>query len=261
MTQWGNTDDAANSVSWAAASLGQGSGKAAQLANNTAFYNNVSVGVWKNNNTAIHNTMGQFGVSRAEMANTTGESGKVTHPGWQIRRQGMGPLVGVTAANGSAFANGETVTVSGGTTNAVVTLTSNATENLVSGVVSSPGLFSNASSLSFAFNREKHVSAISSLLGTGYSNTDYIVVSNGSVNAYATITEVDANGTFDTANIVITSVGLFGNTQVAGNVVVTVFAANGAVSNGADVVLTPTLATSVDGAVGGAINACCQSRR
>ena len=86
MTQWGNTDDAANSVSWAAASLGQGSGKAAQLANNTAFYNNVSVGVWKNNNTAIHNTMGQFGVSRAEMANTTGESGKVTHPGWQIRR-------------------------------------------------------------------------------------------------------------------------------------------------------------------------------
>ena len=57
MGQWGLSDNASNSVSWAAASLCKGSGKAARAANNTALYGNTGVGVFVPNL-----SVGQFGV-------------------------------------------------------------------------------------------------------------------------------------------------------------------------------------------------------
>ena len=51
MSQWKNTDDAANSVSWVARYLGMGSGKAAQVANNTALFGNTTAGAFTPNQT------------------------------------------------------------------------------------------------------------------------------------------------------------------------------------------------------------------
>lgn len=82
MAQWGNTDDAANSVIWANTTLNVANTQA-ELFNNTtadAVIDGVAVGV--------------FGVSTDEMANTTGESSKVPHAGWVLRTEGTGGRAG-----------------------------------------------------------------------------------------------------------------------------------------------------------------------
>ena len=192
--------------------------------------------------------VGVFGVDAAEMANVA--TNGVAHAGWNLRTQGMGPVVsfGVSAA-GSGHTNGDTITVSGGQTNATGVITSNATSNMVSVAVGSGGLFHNSGALSFAFNREKHVTAIA--VGgtpTGYSNTDVIRGSNGTSNALATVS-TNSTGGFVTANVTITNSGVFANAKVAGDVVFTVLAANGSVSAGSGATFTATLANSTGGTV------------
>ncbi len=85
MSQWKNTDDAANSVSWAARSIGAGSGKTAQAANNTALFGNTTA-----NSFVLGQIVGQFGVDPVE----TKVSGKIAHAGYVLRREGTGGRAG-----------------------------------------------------------------------------------------------------------------------------------------------------------------------
>lgn len=244
MSQWKNTDDAANSVNYVARTIGAGSGKSNIAANNTALYGNTTVDAFISG-TAV----GQFAVSTAEMANTSGESKRVTHAGWQIRRAGEGPVLSFAVSNnGSNFANGETILVHGGAVNAVGTVVTNATGYMTSVTVTTAGRFSNTSQQSFAYRREKHMNNITVTGGSGYHNTDYIVASNGTTNAVATLT-TNSSGGFANADIVLTNVGLWANTKANSHVAFAVYAANGAVSNGADATLVANLSTSSDGTV------------
>jgi ribosomal protein S11 len=184
--------------------------------------------------------------SNSSTANTMPGS----HAGWQIVRSGTGPIVGATVNTpGTGFANGETLTFSNGSSNATGVAVTNATGNLVSVTVSGGAGFANAASVAVAFNREKHLSAIT-VGGTpvGYSNTDVIVASNGISNAAASVS-TNSTGGFVTANVSITNPGLFSNTFVAGNVAFTVKAANGSASAGSGATFTATLANSSSGAV------------
>lgn len=140
-TQWSDKDTASNSVLWAV--------KAANLpansVNQTAFYGNSTVGAWKNNNVAMSVAMGQFGVSTAEAANSSGEGSKAAHTGWNIRRAFTGPIASVTiAAGGSGYKNTDTFIVTTGgltglTANASGTITTNATGGITSVTITSGG--------------------------------------------------------------------------------------------------------------------------
>lgn len=246
MPLWGKIDRANNAPKFAADLLNVGSGNAAKASNTTALYNNVSVSAF-----TVDKAVGIFSVSEAELANTNGESRKASHQGWQLRTVGTGPIseAAVNAAS-SGHRTGDTITVSGGSSNATITITANATGNMTSLAVTNPGGgFSNQATATVTFNREKHVTAI--VVGgtpTGYSNTDYITVSNGISNATATLS-TNSTGGFVTANVTVTQQGSFLNSQVSGNTVVTVFAANGAASAGTGGTFTPTLANSTGGSI------------
>jgi hypothetical protein len=92
MAQWGNTDDAANSVSWAASSLNLGSGNANQAANNESLFANTTAEAF-----VANVAIGQFGVSTAEMGEqgeSGSEAGAVPHAGWVLRTEGTGGRAG-----------------------------------------------------------------------------------------------------------------------------------------------------------------------
>ena len=198
--------------------------------------------------------VGVFGVDNVEtaLAHNKGLSG-----GWVKVIVGTGPVTALVA-NGSSssanVANGETITISGGSQNAIGTITSNATGNIASIAVTTPGFgFTNVASVTAAFNREQHISTIT--VGgtpTSYNNTDYIVVSNGIANGRATIS-TNATGGFVTGNVSITNVGLFSNVAANASLVFSVKAANGAASNGSGATFTGNLITSTGGSVTGGI--------
>lgn len=243
--QWGNSDVVSNSVSWAAETIQAGSGKADIAANNTALFQNTTPDAFISGM-----TIGQFGASKTEMQVTSGEGPKVHAPGWQLRRVGQGGIKGLTVTNGSNFVNGETLIVSGGTVNATLVLTTNATGNLVSAAVVSGGLFPNTSVLVYTYSHEKHLQNLTVTGGTtSYDNTDYIVVSNGTISAVSNVA-TNATGYMTNtslASTLITNKGLFSNTTANADVVITVYAANGAASNGTGAVLVANLAASSGG--------------
>jgi hypothetical protein len=197
--------------------------------------------------------VGQFAVTPQEMANTSGESAKVIGgPGWHLRRAFMGPVQTITATAGSGFANGESVTMSNGSSNGTVILTTNATGNLVSGVVTSGGLFQNSSIVAFGFTREEHLIKLTVTGGSSpYSNTDYIIASNGIANAYLTVTTnatgFIVNTALATALAATANVGLWSNVAANASVVITVFAVGGGASAGAGATFVANLASSTAG--------------
>ena len=87
MAQWGNTDDAANSVLWAASQLN----KTANSANRTALFGNSTANAY-----FAGTTIGQYGVDAAEVraarAEATGD--RPAHAGWVLRTVGQGGRVG-----------------------------------------------------------------------------------------------------------------------------------------------------------------------
>src|ERR1700722_12735955 len=158
MSQWklfaNASTNTSGPVQWMAMGYGQGSGHANQQANNLALANGTSSQI----NTAPNQggtgtnqipenwSVQQLAFTAAAYANAqanttanatyTGEGRKIPGgPGWVVRKAWEGPITGITAANGSAFANGETVLLSGGAVNAVATLVANATGNLTSASV------------------------------------------------------------------------------------------------------------------------------
>lgn len=63
MAQWGNTDDAANSVLWATAQVNL----PANTTNQTALFGNTTQGAFNNNGVAMNQAVGQFGLDVTEI--------------------------------------------------------------------------------------------------------------------------------------------------------------------------------------------------
>jgi len=86
MAQWGNTDDAANSVLWAAAQLKV----TANTDNQTALFGNTTADAF-----FTGATIGQYGVAAAEaQAARAGANTKAAHAGWVLRTVGSGGRAG-----------------------------------------------------------------------------------------------------------------------------------------------------------------------
>lgn len=140
MPLWGLSDASSNVVKTVASSFNVGSGQTAQAANNTAMYGNTTPGDAAKGSGTYQMAVGTFGVSAAEMANTSGENKKVNHAGWNVRRAFTGPVSAIAIANGGAsYTNTDLVKVSGGITNAAGTLTTNSTGGLATVTLTTPG--------------------------------------------------------------------------------------------------------------------------
>lgn len=99
MAQWGNTDDAANSVLWAVG----GYGKTANSANRNEFFGNTTAGAYVNNY-----IVGQFGVDTTEMGVANGSVTEfiLTFPGSGYSTNAAVTVGGNATANAERFANG-----------------------------------------------------------------------------------------------------------------------------------------------------------
>lgn len=186
-----------------------------------------------------------FGVPAATLGQNKG-----AHAGWNKIVRGTGGItsVAVTGA-GSGYYTGDTVTVSNGSSNATLTITANATNNIASIGVTAPGAgWVNSSVAVVTFNNEKHLTAVT-ISGTavGYANTDVIQFGNGSINATATFV-TNATGGFVTANVTIVTRGLFPNALANNQLSATIFAANGAASAGSGATAAGGLANGTGGA-------------
>lgn len=135
MAQWGNTDDAANSVLWAVSQLN----KPANTTNQTALYGNTTMGAFE-----AKEVNGQFGVDVVEAANTSSDFKKVAHAGWNLKTTGTGSLTALTiVAGGSGYANTDTITVAAtgtGSVNATATLTTNSTGGITAVTITNTGI-------------------------------------------------------------------------------------------------------------------------
>lgn len=130
MGSWGNTDDAANSVNYAPAQYN----KTANSTTQAALYGNTTVGAFVSGKAA-----GQFGVSTAEMANTNGESKKVTHAGWVLREAGTGSIETITISDGGeGYDNTDVISITG-TTNATATIVTDANGVITDITITNPG--------------------------------------------------------------------------------------------------------------------------
>lgn len=82
MAQWGNVDNAANSVNWAVSQLN----KSISSANTTELFGNVTADVY-----FTGATVGQFGVDTTEQQ---ASQGGPSHAGWVLRTEGSGGRAG-----------------------------------------------------------------------------------------------------------------------------------------------------------------------
>ena len=91
MGSWGNTDDAANSVFYAAAQFN----KTPNTVNQTAMFDNTTANTFQNNGVDMPIAVGQFGVSAGEaQAARAGANTKMAHAGWNLRVEGTGGRAG-----------------------------------------------------------------------------------------------------------------------------------------------------------------------
>jgi hypothetical protein len=104
-TLWNNFDGGNAAPIWAATALKV----APTRANANVIFANANVA------TIASESIGVYGVSAAEMANTTGEGKKVAHQGWVQRTGFMGPIVSISA-NTNAYGTNSFITFSGGQT-------------------------------------------------------------------------------------------------------------------------------------------------
>lgn len=239
MPLWGNTANASGLgapkwTSWPTTN-----------ARGTQLYANVTEGSFSNNA-----TIGVFGV---DVANAQGLTSSPAAPGWVQVIHLTGYIANLALSNnGLTFANGESVLLSGGSLNATANAITNSIGGLTGFTIGNMGSgFTNAASVTAAFQRQKHLNNLNITAGgSGYSNSDYIVVSNGGVTGLisgnATVTTNSLGGLSTTT---LTNVGLFGNAVTNAQVLFTVFAANGAATNGTSATFTANLTTSTNGGV------------
>lgn len=167
----------------------------------------------KGTNTAFNNTTpgvfhpGQvLGVWAANASQLVGASGKIGHTGWQYVRMGTGPLKSLTiSASGTGFVNLAVTTVTspqaGGNANFLATTNSTGGITALTLINGGAGFVNTSAAVVVPANGIVNV-AIGG--GSGYSNSDTIVFSNGQVNATATLS---TNSTGGIANITLTSAG------------------------------------------------------
>lgn len=99
MAQWGNTDDAANSVLWATAAVNL----TPNTTNQTALFGNTTVEAFNNNGVAMKKAVGQFGLDQTEVrvsGNAAVQQYIITNPG-----SGYAANAAVTVANTAGGAN------------------------------------------------------------------------------------------------------------------------------------------------------------
>lgn len=256
MALWGKLDRANN------APFGHGwQGESNALCD--ALFGNTTSSSFVNNQ-----VFGVFGVDQTE----AGVKARGVTPGWNLVRTGTGPVTDLAVNNvGVAFATGETITVSNGSSNGTLTITANgfagnSTSNAVAGNISSVAITSGGAGfvtntgVVFGFNREVHLVGLT-VAGTanGYANTDTIrVYGNATVSATtnATATFVtNSTGGFVTANVTIGNIGLFANgfsnTAAANtaNVRIVILASNGSNSAGTGATITANVVPSTSGNV------------
>jgi hypothetical protein len=115
MAQWGNTDDAANSVLWATAHVNL----PANTTNQTALFGNTTVEAFNNNGVAMKKAVGQFGLDATEIR----VSGNAAVQQYIITNAGSGYAANaaVTVANTTGGANTQAAnsTATGGRVTAV----------------------------------------------------------------------------------------------------------------------------------------------
>ena len=256
MALWGKLDSANN------APFGHGwQGETNAFCN--ALFGNTTSSSFVNNQ-----VFGIFGVDQTE----AGVKARGVTPGWNLVRTGTGPVTGTSVTNvGVAFATGETIKVSNGSSNGTLTITANgfagnSTSNAVAGNISSVAVTSGGAGfvtntgVVFGFNREVHLVGLT-VTGTtlGFSNTDTIrVFGNATVaattNATATFV-TNSTGGFLTANVTIGNIGLFANgfsnTAAANtaNVRIVILASNGSNSAGTGATITANVVPSTSGNV------------
>ena len=265
MSSWGRNDQAvtANSTTVRVTSNGapigtyvlvkSGGGDNAHFGNTSGTRAAADVNLFSNVTSGAFITgvaTGVFGVSATEQANNRlndGERG--AHAGWNFRRAGTGPVLSFSVSGaGSNFANGETIIVSNGTSNATGVITTNATSNMVSVAVTAGGSgFTNASEAVIGFARQRHVDEIKYTgTATGYANTDVVTMANGISNGTATVA---TNATGGSLTFTITNPGLFSNTAANGSVVVTIANSTGGASGGSGATFSANLVASTGGTV------------
>ena len=115
MAQWGNTDDAANSVLWATAAVNL----PANTTNQTALFGNTTVDAFLNNGVAVNRAVGQFGLDVNEITvtgNTAVAQYVIVNPG-----SGYNANAAVTVANTTGGSNTQAAnsTATGGRVTAV----------------------------------------------------------------------------------------------------------------------------------------------
>lgn len=236
MPQWHNKDQANNSVNYGAVLVESGSGKSNRAANNTALYINTTPEAFEHDMSAA---IGQFGVSVNQAQNTTGEGTKITHPGWLLRKEFMGPVANTTIGGGSGYTNGGVIVFSGtGETNGYGVLTTNSTGGVTAVTITVSGLFTNVGSVTVS-NPNGAISVNSTFsvanAGAGYHTGDIITFSNGTVNAIGTI---GANATSNVANVTITNAGAGFTSNT--NTVQTILCANGSPTGNGLISITST---------------------
>lgn len=225
MALWGKLDQANNAVKYTPI--------AGSNATGNVMYGNVTPGAF---NHYRNGEIGLFGVDQTE-ARLKGRS--VTQ-GWVLVKTGLGPVATFTATGGSNIANGETVTLSNGAANGILTLTSNATGNIASATITNGGVFDVNTNIVVGFNRQRRLANTGTFINytgtaTGYSNSDYVVVSNAIVNATANVT---TNSTGGSLTFTVNNIGLFSNTQTNTAVVIRVANSTGGNSAGTGATFT-----------------------
>ena len=236
MAQWGNTDDAANSVLWATAAVNL----PANTDNQTALFGNTTPSAFLNNGVAVQRTVGQFGLDVTEIA----------------------------VSNASVVAYETTFAGSGYSANAVVTVGGNATANglntggrisvlavLAGNSYTTPPAVSVAAPAAIVFNGNTAVSGNTIAIAT--ANSKLLV---GDKIVYAGNTLSTPGGLTDTATYYVS----FSNTTVialaaapgGANIALTKAAGDNTTAGGATITgETATAAATISGVSPGAAHA------
>ena len=150
--------------------------------------------------------------------------GRSLSSGWELVKYGTGPVnaftVNTTAT--SAYANGETIIISGGSANALGTVTTNGTSNVTSVAVTYGGYgFTNVGTTTTTYSRQLHLANVTAT-GTpsGYVIGDKVTVTCSFALASFTgavtgniLTASSVTGTITVGNL-ITGTGVAANTQI-----------------------------------------------
>jgi len=140
MSLWGNKDQSNNSPLFTPLKV-----NLTTSANNAnSVFGNTTFGAFKNNNVAMKEAVGVFGISTVEAANAVSGGTKAAHAGWNMRTAYTGSLTGITiVAPGKLFTNGDIITVNPGVSavsaNATALIATNGLGNIVSTSITSVG--------------------------------------------------------------------------------------------------------------------------